>query len=278
MTTKPSPTETRVRAALLRLWERHVADHVDDAEWHWLPIDVRDEVIADGQTRLQMRTVQGAGLDVSGGWYALGGGAEYTYERGVFRVRKRAVGKRNVFSDRDPGPPAHLLAKPDPALDSQPSESRVAMSADDVLAFVEQLLRFPYPQVCRHYVAAQLLSELERLGLSVSRELADAVVGANDAEAIRLLAECRTSEPKPAEPRVTQRQLDVPELPPGYRVGPCDDAWIIGDDDCWFDDDDWGAPLETREDAVARAWEHFNFYGDSEWVKFIEAIRKREKR
>jgi hypothetical protein len=59
----------------------------------------------------------------------------------------------------------------------------------DILNMVRNLMKFRYPQICRHLVAADLLSLLDSKGASVSADLADAVVNANDEEALRLLGE-----------------------------------------------------------------------------------------
>jgi hypothetical protein len=57
---------------------------------------------------------------------------------------------------------------------------------------IRVLLNFPYPQICRHSVAADLLSILEEHGVPVSAELASAVVRAEDDEALALLPEQAT--------------------------------------------------------------------------------------
>lgn len=52
---------------------------------------------------------------------------------------------------------------------------------------IRQLLGFPFPTICRHSVAADLLAILEDHGAPVSEELAGAVIRAEDAEALVLL-------------------------------------------------------------------------------------------
>ena len=53
---------------------------------------------------------------------------------------------------------------------------------------IKRIIQFPRAQVCKHLVAADLLSMIEENGNSVSEELAAAIVGADDEEALRLLA------------------------------------------------------------------------------------------
>lgn len=52
---------------------------------------------------------------------------------------------------------------------------------------VIKLLEFPYPQICRHSVACDLLSIIEEHGGLVSNELAQAVTQADDEKALELL-------------------------------------------------------------------------------------------
>lgn len=56
---------------------------------------------------------------------------------------------------------------------------------------VERLLKFRYPTICRHSVACDLLDILEQHGAPITPELADAVVGAHDQEALALLPALR---------------------------------------------------------------------------------------
>lgn len=69
----------------------------------------------------------------------------------------------------------------------------MTVPADRIVKAIEGLLRFPFPQVCRHLVAADLLSLLEECGASVSEELAHAVVRAEDEEALDLLPALKES-------------------------------------------------------------------------------------
>lgn len=52
---------------------------------------------------------------------------------------------------------------------------------------IENAIKFPYPQICKHLVAADLLSLLEQYGVVVSEELAKAIVSADDEAALLLL-------------------------------------------------------------------------------------------
>jgi hypothetical protein len=57
----------------------------------------------------------------------------------------------------------------------------------DVFAFISKVISFPQPQMCKHLIAADLLSLLIKHGIEVSSDLAEAVVGADDETALRLL-------------------------------------------------------------------------------------------
>jgi hypothetical protein len=56
-----------------------------------------------------------------------------------------------------------------------------------LLTMIERLLKFPFPQICRHSVACDLLDQLERHGAPVSQDLAKAIVNADDETALTLL-------------------------------------------------------------------------------------------
>lgn len=66
-----------------------------------------------------------------------------------------------------------------------------SLSGRAVLGLIIGLIQFPRPQICRHAVAADLLSALEAEGLAVTRELADAIVGCDDDQALELLTALR---------------------------------------------------------------------------------------
>jgi hypothetical protein len=57
----------------------------------------------------------------------------------------------------------------------------------DVYDVVRGLLEFPYPTICRHLVAGNLLDLLEQRGHAVDDDLVRAVVRADDARALALL-------------------------------------------------------------------------------------------
>lgn len=54
----------------------------------------------------------------------------------------------------------------------------------DVVKLIEQLLKFPRAEVCRHYVCCNILSMLEANGFDVTNDLAKAVVDADDETAL----------------------------------------------------------------------------------------------
>lgn len=56
---------------------------------------------------------------------------------------------------------------------------------------VKKLLEFPYPQICRHSVAYDLLSIIEEYGGDVPNELAQAVTQADDERALELESICK---------------------------------------------------------------------------------------
>lgn len=72
--------------------------------------------------------------------------------------------------------------------------SQVSVPADQVLACIKRLLEFPFPQICRHLAACDLLDLLERNGFVLPPGLALAVVrGSNgDAEALSIVEKIRS--------------------------------------------------------------------------------------
>lgn len=63
-----------------------------------------------------------------------------------------------------------------------------------ILDVIEKMLKFPYPQVCCHFVAGELLNELELCGLPVTPEfeaLVRATVQADDERALHELTGVR---------------------------------------------------------------------------------------
>lgn len=65
----------------------------------------------------------------------------------------------------------------------------------DIYEAVRELIEFPYAQVCRHYVACNLLDLLERKGFALDTDLVRAVVRADDEAALALLP--------PVQPKAT---------------------------------------------------------------------------
>lgn len=63
-----------------------------------------------------------------------------------------------------------------------------AISQEVALEMVRRLMLFPFPTICRHSVACDILSALEADGYALSPELAIAVTHAHDDEALELLA------------------------------------------------------------------------------------------
>lgn len=60
----------------------------------------------------------------------------------------------------------------------------------DLLAFTRRCIEFPYPQVCKHLVAVELLDLLAKRGLPEDEDfyaVVREVVEANDGEAIQRL-------------------------------------------------------------------------------------------
>ena len=58
------------------------------------------------------------------------------------------------------------------------------IEANDILSVIHKMLTFDYPTICRHYIAAELLSLLESKGVPVTNDFARGVVNADDALAI----------------------------------------------------------------------------------------------
>jgi hypothetical protein len=61
------------------------------------------------------------------------------------------------------------------------------IKAEVLIALIKRTIKFPYPQICKHLVACDLLQILEEAGNPVSQELARAVVRAEDERAVKLL-------------------------------------------------------------------------------------------
>lgn len=82
-------------------------------------------------------------------------------------------------------------AAPEAAVPAQPAAPAVTpaptVPAAMVLEAVRGCLNFPFPQICRHLVACDLLEILGRVGYVIPDDLARAVVKADDARALALL-------------------------------------------------------------------------------------------
>lgn len=79
-------------------------------------------------------------------------------------------------------------ARPDAAVPAQSAAPAApTVPAAMVLEAVRGCLNFPFPQICRHLVACDLLEILERVGYVIPDDLARAVVKADDARALPLL-------------------------------------------------------------------------------------------
>lgn len=62
-------------------------------------------------------------------------------------------------------------------------------SIEDILYYlVEKTIGFPHGQICKHYVALNLLDALERVGYEISRELVQMISDTDDDAALDFLA------------------------------------------------------------------------------------------
>jgi hypothetical protein len=71
--------------------------------------------------------------------------------------------------------------------------NEVMIPASKIMAMIAGTIAFPYPKICKHLVAADLLSLLEEHGFPVTTELAGAVVNADDEVALDLIRSCPMS-------------------------------------------------------------------------------------
>lgn len=70
------------------------------------------------------------------------------------------------------------------------SMSEKFINEKDILNFILNIVKFPFAQVCKHYVAGNLLSLLEEKGMLEYEDadrLAKALVKADDENSIRIL-------------------------------------------------------------------------------------------
>ncbi len=97
----------------------------------------------------------------------------------AFATRAKARDLQYISPERhEQGPPTPAFASPDEEI-----AAAAMVPAAMVLEAVRGCLSFPFPQVCRHLVAYDLLNILERVGYAIPPGLADAVVRADDATA-----------------------------------------------------------------------------------------------
>ena len=61
------------------------------------------------------------------------------------------------------------------------------LSVEDVLKLVSNLMKLPFPKICRHSVALDLISVLEQKGWTVPDGLAKAICQADDETAIEII-------------------------------------------------------------------------------------------
>lgn len=62
----------------------------------------------------------------------------------------------------------------------------------DIYELIKHLIEFPYPQICRHSVACDLLSLLEKKGCKINKELARSIVYAEDDISHKIVEEILT--------------------------------------------------------------------------------------
>lgn len=60
---------------------------------------------------------------------------------------------------------------------------------DELWKLVQCCIRFPYPQICKHSVACDILDVIERHGGLVTEEIADAIIQCRDEDALRLIGD-----------------------------------------------------------------------------------------
>jgi hypothetical protein len=69
----------------------------------------------------------------------------------------------------------------------QVKEQKRPISEKDIYKIIKKLIEFPYSQICVHLVACDLLSLLESKGHPVDKELAKALVRAEDDVSLPLI-------------------------------------------------------------------------------------------
>lgn len=63
--------------------------------------------------------------------------------------------------------------------------SEPVLTVQEVLGMVKRLMSLPFPQICRHSVALDLLSALESKGWNPPAKLCKAICQADDCEALK---------------------------------------------------------------------------------------------
>ena len=66
-------------------------------------------------------------------------------------------------------------------------ESEVKLSKEQLKKLFRSLLRFPYPQICRHLVIMDILSLIEENGVAPNKDFTRAVCKSDDYTAFELL-------------------------------------------------------------------------------------------
>ena len=113
-------------------------------------------------------------------------------------------------------------------------------------------------ELAREYARAR---RSDRLAATITDLLSEVLA---DRDRLSAEVERMSAEPEPG-------RTDCPELPPGYRVGPCSGGWIAGNADCWFDDGVHGETFTDRAGAVDTAWAHwYKYVADDDWAAFVD--------
>ena len=61
------------------------------------------------------------------------------------------------------------------------------ISKQDILKVIKELIEFPDSKICKHHVAATLLSLLEAKGYKLDNDLVKAIVDADDETSLSIL-------------------------------------------------------------------------------------------
>lgn len=63
---------------------------------------------------------------------------------------------------------------------------------EELTRMIKRLIEFPYARICKHSIAADLLSLLNDHGYLINEDLADAIVNAKDEKALKILNQIST--------------------------------------------------------------------------------------